>query len=64
MIPLLVHHFDRKRGWSLLYFLNYAYYDNYLAQSQILVISLYIEISRETTRAWGKKAPSEFEPIQ
>ena len=36
----------------------------YLAQSQILVISLYIEISRETTRAWGKKAPSEFEPIR
>ena len=25
MIPLWVHHFDRRRVWSLLYFLIYAY---------------------------------------
>ena len=29
MIPLWVHHFDRRRGCSLLYFLNYAYNDIY-----------------------------------
>ena len=27
MVPLWVHHFDRRRGWSLLYFLIYAYFN-------------------------------------
>ena len=33
--------FGKRTAWSLLYFLNYAYYDQYLAQPQILVTNLY-----------------------
>ena len=41
MIPPWVNHFGKRTDWSLIYFLIYAYL-NILAQSQILVISLYI----------------------
>ena len=34
--------FDKRTEWSLIYFLIYAYL-NILAQSQILVISLYVK---------------------
>ena len=27
LIPLWVHHFGKRTAWSLIYFLNYAYYD-------------------------------------
>ena len=43
MIPLGVDHFGKSVAWSLIYFLIYAYF-NILAQSQILVISLYNEM--------------------
>ena len=37
-------HFGKRTAWLLIYFLNYAYYD-YLAQSQILGITLYFTYS-------------------
>ena len=42
MIHSWGNHFGKMTEWSLIYFLIYAYL-NILAQSQILVISLYVE---------------------
>ena len=44
MIHSWGNHFGKGTAWSLIYFLNYAYL-NILAQSQILVISLYFFLS-------------------
>ena len=41
MIVTWGNHFGKRTVWSLIYFLNYSLL-SYLAQSQILVISLYI----------------------
>ena len=42
MTPLWVHHFDKRRGWSLLYFLIYVYLN--ISACRKFSLSLYIII--------------------
>ena len=48
-------HFGNRTAWSLLYFLNYTYYDIYLAQSQILVTTLYVWLVFQSKSAYELK---------
>ena len=51
MILLLGDHFGKRTAWSLIYFLNYVILW-YLAQSQILGITLYIFIIKTVSFFW------------
>ena len=49
MIHSWGNHFGKRTKWSLLYFLIYVYL-NILAQSQILVISLYMNLQKNVIK--------------
>ena len=50
MTPLWVHHFDRRRGWSLVYFLIYAYLNISACCKFSLSVSIYTSDFNETLR--------------
>jgi hypothetical protein len=62
MIYSLRDHFCKRTKWSLIYFWIYTYL-NILAQSQILVISLYVEADLNKRSCSGLKTPTSWKNI-